>query len=71
MKKNSGNPLRTMGLVGTLGLEVVVFTLIGVWVGRKLDAVWGTQPVMMAVCVLTGLVLGFVSAALTLRSFMD
>ncbi|MFC4077358.1 AtpZ/AtpI family protein [Salinithrix halophila] len=71
MKKNSDNPLRMMGLVGTLGLEVVAFTLFGAWAGRALDAQWGTKPIMLAVCVLVGLALGFVSAALTVRTFMD
>jgi ATP synthase protein I len=71
VKKGADNPWRMMGLVGTLGLEVVAFTVIGVWLGRALDERLGTAPLWLAVCVLTGLAVGFISAVYTVKVFTD
>lgn len=70
MKKNTDSPWRMIGLVGTLGLEVVTFIVAGVWIGRGLDAKWGTDPLFLAAGILAGLVMGLISAAFTLRTFL-
>jgi F0F1-type ATP synthase assembly protein I len=64
-----GNPWRIIGMIGSLGMEIVVLSIGGTWLGNKLDAVWGTKPFMLLIGVLLGLGLGFVSAIFTLKAF--
>lgn len=62
-------PWRVYAVIGSLGLEIILMTVLGAWVGNKLDAVWGTKPILLIVGVLLGLGLGFVGAAYTIRAF--
>jgi ATP synthase protein I len=70
VKKNTEDPWKMMGLVGTLGFEIVAFIFAGVWLGRFLDKNFGTEPLWLAVCILVGLALGIVSALFTLKTFI-
>ncbi|MCS1352288.1 AtpZ/AtpI family protein [Mechercharimyces sp. CAU 1602] len=70
MNKNTENPLRMMGLIGTLGSEIVIMILIGVWLGKWLDQTFSTEPVWLLVGVLGGLITGIVGAAMTLKAFI-
>jgi F0F1-type ATP synthase assembly protein I len=63
------NPWRAYVMIGSLGTEVILLTVLGAWLGSKLDAVWGTKPILLLVGVLLGLGLGFVSAVYTIRAF--
>jgi ATP synthase protein I len=49
-----GRDLKAVGGYGTVGLEIVVGMLLGVFGGQWLDARWGTSPAM----VIVGMVLG-------------
>nr|WP_258567804.1 AtpZ/AtpI family protein [Paenactinomyces guangxiensis] len=51
-----------------MGMEVILLTIGGAWLGRWLDTVWQTKPTMLIIGVLVGIVLGFVSAAYTLKA---
>lgn len=64
-----GNPWQLAAMIGSLGTEIILFTIGGAWLGNKLDAFWGTKPFLLLVGVLLGLGLGFISAAYTLRAF--
>ncbi|SDW41138.1 Putative F0F1-ATPase subunit Ca2+/Mg2+ transporter [Marininema mesophilum] len=70
MKKNGDDPWKMVAVLGALGIEVVILTLAGAWVGKTLDAHFDSKPIFMAVGVLGGLVISFVGAALTIRSFL-
>lgn len=70
MKNKTDNPWRMMGLVGTLGFEIVAFIIIGVWLGKYLDARFSTEPLWLTVGVLGGLIIGIVSALFTLKTFI-
>ncbi|WP_107728063.1 AtpZ/AtpI family protein [Desmospora activa] len=66
MKKNTDNPWRIMGLIGTLGLEILLFAFLGIWIGKALDERWGTEPAMLLIGIGAGLVLGFLSVIYTI-----
>jgi F0F1-type ATP synthase assembly protein I len=64
------NPLQMVAMVGSMGMEVILLTFGGAWLGKKLDAVWGTKPLFLLLGFFLGLALGFVGAGLTLRAFL-
>ncbi|GGH84069.1 F0F1-type ATP synthase assembly protein I [Pullulanibacillus pueri] len=70
MKKDTDNPWQTVGLVGTLGLEILAFILGGVFLGRYMDDQFDTAPMWLAIGILAGLILGLISAVFTLKTFM-
>ncbi|MBA4602954.1 AtpZ/AtpI family protein [Thermoactinomyces mirandus] len=62
--------MRIAAAVSSMGTEIVLLTLGGAWLGKKLDVVWGTKPFMLLSGVLLGIGLGFVSAIYTLRALL-
>jgi ATP synthase protein I len=70
VNKHTDNPWKMAALISMMGLEVVLLTVAGAWIGRFLDAKWQMHPVFLASGVLLGLVAGFGSAIYTLRSFV-
>lgn len=64
------NPLKTIALVGTIGAELAVFTLLGFWVGRWLDNWLGTSPLFLLLGVLGGLGLGIYGVFLLIKPLM-
>ncbi|TCP20252.1 putative F0F1-ATPase subunit (Ca2+/Mg2+ transporter) [Scopulibacillus darangshiensis] len=69
MKKNTNDPWRMVGLVGTLGFEILAFILGGIWLGKRMDESFGTAPLWLAVGIIGGLLIGIASAVFTLISF--
>lgn len=51
--------IRMIGVLSTVGLTLVFATVIGLYVGLKLDAWLGTSPWFTAVFLLLGIVAGF------------
>ncbi|WP_168188773.1 AtpZ/AtpI family protein [Thermoflavimicrobium daqui] len=70
MKNSQGNFWRMAAMVGTLGMEVIFLTIGGAWLGKWLDSIFSTKPIMLAVGILLGLTLGFVIAGYTLKGLM-
>ncbi|WP_175482232.1 AtpZ/AtpI family protein [Thermoflavimicrobium dichotomicum] len=70
MKNSQGNFWRIVATVGAVGMEVIILTVGGAWLGQQLDAVWNTKPIMLAVGLFIGLGLGFTSAALTFKALL-
>jgi len=70
MKRNTDNPWQMMGVVGTLGLEILVCIVGGVFLGRYLDEKFHTQPIWLAIGILGGLLIGLISALFTLKTFI-
>jgi ATP synthase protein I len=64
------NPYRTIGLIGTLGIEITAFIIGGVYLGKFLDHVFHTSPVWLVIGIFGGLILGILSALFTLRAFI-
>ncbi|MFC7391862.1 AtpZ/AtpI family protein [Scopulibacillus cellulosilyticus] len=70
MKKNSKDPWRMVGLTSMLGLEIFAFIFGGIWLGRFLDAHYGTAPICIAVGSIGGMLIGIASAIFTLINFI-
>lgn len=70
MKKNTDDPWRMVGLVGTLGFEIVACIIGGIYFGRYLDETFDAEPLWLAVCAIAGLAVGIVSAYYTLKTFV-
>ncbi len=59
-----------VAVVGSMGTEVILLAVGGAWLGNKLDASWGTKPILLIVGAILGLGLGFLSAFMTLKALM-
>lgn len=70
MNENQGNHWRIVGMVGAVGMEVIILTVGGAWLGNWMDSVWNTKPIFLAVGFFAGLALGFVGAAFTYKAIM-
>jgi F0F1-type ATP synthase assembly protein I len=70
VKKSTDNPWQMIGLIGTLGMEMVLMMLGGGWLGRMLDERWHTRPVLLITGVMLGLVLGIASAVYTIKALL-
>lgn len=66
----NGKAWRIAAAVSSMGMEIVLLSLGGAWLGKKLDVVWGTKPFMLLLGVLLGLGFGFISAIYTLRALL-
>ncbi|TCS95588.1 AtpZ/AtpI family protein [Hazenella coriacea] len=67
---NKGNPLYIAATIGSMGMEVLISTVGGAWLGKWLDQMWGTKPILILVGFLLGLTLGFVSAFYTFKALI-
>jgi F0F1-type ATP synthase assembly protein I len=70
VKKNTDNPWRLVGLIGTLGLEILLFAFLGIWIGKMLDERWGTEPMLLLIGIGSGLGLGFLSVLYTITVYL-
>lgn len=70
MMMDPENPYKTIGLIGTLGLEITAFIIGGVYLGKYLDHAFHTTPVWLIIGIFGGLILGILSALFTLRAFI-
>ena len=50
---------RTIGFLSTVGISMVAATVIGLYLGLKLDEWLGTSPWFTAIFVLIGIIAGF------------
>ncbi|GEM_PF-2481622 len=60
------NFLNTLSTVSNLGFSLTIFILLGFFIGNKLDNYFQTNGILLAVCVLTSIILGFVSFFITI-----
>lgn len=50
---------RTLGVLSTVGISMVAATVIGLYLGLKLDEWLGTSPWFTAIFVILGIIAGF------------
>lgn len=70
MKLDPENPYRTMGMIGTLGVEITAFIIAGVYLGKYLDHALKTAPVFLVIGIFGGMIVGILSALFTLKAFI-
>ncbi|MGA8944079.1 MAG: AtpZ/AtpI family protein [Thermoactinomyces sp.] len=66
----NGKALRIAAAVSSMVMEIVLLTLGGAWLGKRLDVIWETEPFMLLTGVLLGLGIGFASSIYTLRALL-
>lgn len=59
MEEKDRKLIRMLGVLSTVGITMVVATVIGFYIGHWLDRVFGTAPWLTLVFLLFGLVAGF------------
>jgi ATP synthase protein I len=59
MDEKDRSLIRMLGVLSTVGLVMVFATVIGLFVGLKLDKWFGTSPWLTALFLLLGLIAGF------------
>jgi ATP synthase protein I len=59
MEEKDRSLIRMLGVLSTVGLTLVFATVIGLFVGLKLDQWLGTSPWLTALFLLFGLIAGF------------
>jgi ATP synthase protein I len=59
MKKETGKTIRELGYFASLGMSVALSIFIGLGLGLWLDKKFDTNPVLMFVGLLLGIVAGF------------
>lgn len=60
MRENQRKWIRNAGLASTIGIMLVVSTVIGYAFGSWLDRVFGTDPWLMLLFTLMGITAGFI-----------
>lgn len=61
MKDEKRNVLRWIATLGTIGINIVVSTIIGFFIGYYLDKLLGTKPWLMFVFLIIGIITGFMN----------
>ncbi|MBF0170643.1 MAG: AtpZ/AtpI family protein [Nitrospinae bacterium] len=56
---DGGRPYRQLYMLTTVGTQLVVSIVIGVWFGLWLDGKFGTKPWLMLLFLLFGVIAGF------------
>ncbi|MGE5173146.1 MAG: AtpZ/AtpI family protein [Betaproteobacteria bacterium] len=59
MEEKDRKLIRMLGVLSTVGLTMVFATVIGLFIGLKLDAWLGTSPWLTAIFLLIGIIAGF------------
>jgi ATP synthase protein I len=59
MEEKDRKFMRMLGVLSTVGITMVVATVIGYFLGVYLDRVFGTAPWLMILCLFFGIAAGF------------
>ena len=59
MEEKDRKLIRMLGMLSTVGITLVAATVIGLFIGLKLDQFFGTSPWLTALFLLFGLIAGF------------
>lgn len=63
--------IRMLGVLSTVGLTMVFATVIGLFIGLKLDAWLGTSPWLTALFLIIGIFAGFRNLFMHVRKTQD
>ena len=71
MEEKDRKLLRVLGALSTVGITLVVATVIGYYIGHYLDGRYGTTPWLTLVFLLLGIAAGFKNLYDQTRRLMD
>lgn len=69
-RNKSVNPWKAFAVVGVVGIELSILLLVGVWIGKKLDAIYQTSPIFLIIGMLLGLATGIWSVVRLIKPFL-
>lgn len=68
--KGSDSPWKALSLVSIIGVNLAVGTLVGIWLGKRLDMYFDTAPWLMVGGLLLGIGAGFMSIFPIIKRFL-
>jgi ATP synthase protein I len=71
MEEKDRSLIRMLGVLSTVGLALVFATVIGLFIGLKLDEWLGTSPWLTAIFLLLGVIAGFRNLFVYVRRSQD
>jgi ATP synthase protein I len=71
MEEKDRRLVRMLGVLSTVGLALVFATVIGLYIGLKLDEWLGTSPWFTAVFLLLGIIAGFRNLLIHVKRSQD
>lgn len=71
MRVDRENPWHAVALVSVISVDLAVFTLIGIWLGNKLDATFTTAPLFLIIGLLLGLAAGTFSVTKIVKKYIE
>jgi ATP synthase protein I len=71
MEEKDRSLIRMLGVLSTVGLALVFATMIGLFIGLKLDEWLGTSPWLTAIFLLLGVIAGFRNLFVYVRRSQD
>lgn len=70
MKQSNWSPWRAYMVFGAIGIELAIFIVLGVLVGRWLDKLIGSEPAFLIVGLLVGVAIGGFNMFLLIKRFL-
>lgn len=70
MTNQNPNPWRAFGIFGAIGIELAVCIVAGLFAGRWLDNVMGTDPLFLIIGILGGLFIGILSMIILIKQYL-
>jgi ATP synthase protein I len=70
MKNHPESPWKYVGLIGSIGLELLFLMVFGAYIGRKLDERFQSEPLFLAFGLIGGMAMGIIGAVYTIRRLM-
>lgn len=64
------NPWKAAGLIGVIGIELSLYLLGGIWLGKKLDQYFDTAPIFLIVGMALGLLIGILSIVFLIKTYL-
>ncbi|GAA0366576.1 AtpZ/AtpI family protein [Bacillus horti] len=70
MAAGPDRPWKALSLVTLIGVDIAVLTVIGFWLGRRVDAWLETSPLWMIVGVFLGMACGIISIIPVVKKYL-
>ncbi len=61
--------LKGLALIASVGIAMVVSTLLGLAAGLYLDGLLGTKPWLTIICLILGIIAGFRNVYITVKKY--
>lgn len=70
LNNQTPNPWRAFAKFGVIGIELAVCIVAGLFAGRWLDNIMGTEPVFLIIGILCGVLIGIISMIFLIKQYL-